>query len=77
MSEIRKDQVYGGKRLRTTAYPGKTQIPVTMDIGFGDALIAPELEIEYGSLLDFEPTKVRAYSPASVVAEKYLAGITD
>ncbi|WP_084396910.1 nucleotidyl transferase AbiEii/AbiGii toxin family protein [Henriciella aquimarina] len=73
VSDIREDQVYGGKRLRTVANLEKTQIPVTVDIGFGDALTAPEFEIEYGSLLDFEPAKIRAYSPATVVAEKYQA----
>jgi len=72
-SEIREEQVYGGNRLRTTAYLERTKIPITIDIGFGDALTAPEYEIDYGSLLDFDPAKVRAYSPASVIAEKYQA----
>lgn len=72
-SDIREDQVYGGKRLRTTAYLARTQIPITIDLGFGDALTAPEYEIEYGSLLDFDPATIRAYSPATVIAEKYQA----
>lgn len=72
-SEIREDQVYGGKRLRTTAYLERTQIPITIDLGFGDALTVPEYEIDYGSLLDFDAAKIRAYSPATVIAEKYQA----
>lgn len=70
---IREDQVYGGMRLKTTAYLGNTKIPITIDIGFGDALGDPEFEIDYTSLLDFPPATVRAYSPETVIAEKFQA----
>ena len=70
---IREDQVYGGKRVRTVAHLGKTRIPITIDLGFGDALSDPRYEIEYGSLLDFEPASIRACSPATVMAEKFQA----
>ncbi len=70
---IREDQVYGGMRLKTTAYLEKTKIPITIDIGFGDALGDPEFEIDYTSLLDFPPATVRAYSPETVIAEKFQA----
>mgnify|MGYP002480582432 CR=1 FL=1 len=33
-TEIREDQVYGGKRLKTTAYLGKARIPSTIVLGF-------------------------------------------
>ncbi len=72
-TDIRENQVYGGKRLRTVAYLGKTEIPITIDLGFGDALPDPNYEIEYGSILDFEPARIRAYSPATVIAEKFQA----
>ncbi len=72
-SDIREDQVYGGKRLKTTAYLEKIRIPITVDLGFGDALGDPKFEIEYTSLLDFESAKIRAYSPATVIAEKFQA----
>lgn len=75
-TEIREDQVYGGKRLKTTAYLGKTKIPITVDIGFGDALGDPNFEIEYGSLLDFDPVTIRAYSPETVIAEKFQAVVS-
>jgi hypothetical protein len=70
---IRDDQVYGGMRLRTTASLGTTQIPITVDLSFGDALGDPKFEIEYGSLLDFPTASIRAYSPATVIAEKLQA----
>lgn len=70
---IREDQIYGGMRLRTDAYLGRTRIPITVDLGFGDALADPSFEIEYGSLLDFPTASIRAYSPATVIAEKFQA----
>jgi hypothetical protein len=60
-------------RLRTDAYLGNTRIPITVDLGFGDALGDPSYEIEYGSLLDFPAASIRAYSPATVIAEKFQA----
>ena len=60
-------------RLRTTAYLGATQIPITVDLGFGDALGDPKYQIDYASLLDFPAASIRAYSPATVIAEKFQA----
>jgi len=70
---IREDQVYGGMRLKTVAHLGKTRIPITVDLGFGDALGDPAYQIDYGSLLDFPAASIRAYSPATVIAEKFQA----
>ncbi len=73
---IREDQVYGGMRLKTVAYLGKTRIPITVDLGFGDALGDPAYQIDYGSLLDFPTASIRAYSPATVIAEKFQAVVS-
>lgn len=70
---IREDQVYGGMRLKTVAYLEKTRIPITIDVGFGDALANPDYTLDYGSLLDFPSASVRAYSPETVIAEKFQA----
>lgn len=70
---IREDQIYGGMRLKTKAYLEKTVISITIDIGFGDAMAQPEHTIEYPSLLDHPATTIRAYSPATVMAEKFQA----
>ncbi len=70
---IREDQIYGGMRLKTVAHLGKTRIPITVDLGFGDALGDPAFQIDYGSLLDFPAANIRAYSPATVIAEKFQA----
>lgn len=70
---IREEQQYGGIRLKTVANLGKTRIPIVVDVGFGDATIAPDLTIEYPTLLDMPAISIRAYPPASVVAEKFHA----
>ena len=72
-TQIRDDQVYGGVRLKTTAYIDKTRIPITIDIGFGDSMTDPGYTIEYPSLLEFPSANIRAYSPATVIAEKFHA----
>ncbi|WP_405226803.1 nucleotidyl transferase AbiEii/AbiGii toxin family protein [Lentisalinibacter sediminis] len=73
---IREQQQYGGIRLRTIANLGKTRIPIVVDVGFGDVTVAPHLTIEYPTLLDMPAVSVRAYPPASVVAEKFHAIVT-
>ncbi len=73
---IREEQQYGGIRLRTVANLGKTRIPIVVDVGFGDATIAPDFTIEYPPLLDMPAARIRAYPPASVVAEKFHAIVT-
>jgi predicted nucleotidyltransferase component of viral defense system len=73
---IRGNQQYGGVRLKTVAYLGGTRIPIVVDIGFGDATIAPDFTIEYPTLLDMPAARIRAYPPASVIAEKFHAIVT-
>lgn len=70
---IAQDSEYGGIRLRTTAYLEQTRIPITIDIGFGDAIADLTHQIDYPSLLDFPDANLRVYSPASVMAEKFHA----
>jgi len=72
-SNIREDGVYGGVRLKTKAYLGKTEIPVTVDVGFGDAVGAVQNTIEFPSLIDLPTATIRAYPPEVVMAEKFQA----
>ena len=73
---IREQGEYGGIRLMTTAFLGNTRIPITLDIGFGDALADPTQFIDYPTLLGSAPPRVRAYPPATVVAEKFQAMVS-
>jgi predicted nucleotidyltransferase component of viral defense system len=72
-STIREDQVYGGVRIKTIALLGNAKIPITIDIGLGDALTEPDHRIDYPSLLDQPIANVRAYPPETVIAEKFQA----
>ncbi|WP_421590538.1 nucleotidyl transferase AbiEii/AbiGii toxin family protein [Shinella sp. M27] len=69
---IREEMEYNGVRLRTVALLERTRIPVTIDIGFGDALTGPEMT-SYPSLLGMESPRIRSYPPAVVIAEKFQA----
>ena len=70
---IREDVEYGGSRLRTTAALAGARIPITVDIGFGDAVEPGVEDIHLPVLLDMPSPHLRAYPPETVIAEKYHA----
>ena len=82
---ICEDQVYGSLRLRTTAYLGTTQIPIIVDLGFGDALGNPKYQIDYGSCAfhgSWAPVpRDRGHSFHGIVGShstrRWAAGLTD
>ena len=71
--DIREDQEYHGIRVKLMGYLGKARIPVQVDVGFGDAIVPEPETVEYPNILDFPPAKIRAYRPATVIAEKLNA----
>ena len=73
VTAIRDDQIYGGSRLKTVALLENARLPITIDIGLGDALTEPNYTIDYPSLLGQPIVNVRAYPPAAVIAEKFQA----
>lgn len=70
---IREDQHYGGVRLRTTATLAGACIPVVIDVGFGDATEPGLEEIDLPVLLQMPEPRLLAYSPETVIAEKFEA----
>ena len=70
---IREEVEYGGSRLRTTAVLAGARIPVTVDIGFGDAVEPGVEDIDLPVLLDMPSPHLRAYPPETVIAEKFHA----
>ncbi|WP_167377071.1 nucleotidyl transferase AbiEii/AbiGii toxin family protein [Brucella pituitosa] len=70
---IREAMEYEGVRLKTAAYLESTRIPITIDIGFGDAMADATQRLDYPTLLDFPAPQVRSYPPATVMAEKFQA----
>ena len=70
---IREEIDYGGSRLRTTAALAGARIPITVDIGFGDAVEPGVEDIDLPVLLDMPSPQLRAYPPETVIAEKFHA----
>jgi predicted nucleotidyltransferase component of viral defense system len=70
---IRGNQEYGGVRVKLTARLARTQIPVQIDIGFGDAVTPAIVELEFPALLDAPAPMIRAYPKETVLAEKLQA----
>ena len=73
VDDIREGQPYQGVRIRLTAFLGPARLPLQIDVGFGDALTPPPGEIDYPAILDLPAPRIRAYHPATVVAEKLNA----
>jgi predicted nucleotidyltransferase component of viral defense system len=73
VERIREDQIYGGVRLKTTAAVGGAKVPLSIDVGFGDALEPGAEKLDYPSLLDLPAPKLRAYARETVIAEKFQA----
>ena len=69
------DSKYPSFRFKFIGYLGQAQIPMQIDVGFGDQVIPAIKEIEFPTLLDMEPPRVSAYSIESVVAEKFEAAL--
>lgn len=70
---IREELEYGGSRLRTTATLSGARIPITVDVGFGDAVEPGVEDIDLPVLLDMPSPHLRAYPPETVIAEKLHA----
>ncbi len=64
---------YPGINISIMAMLDRTQIPVSIDIGFGDVVYPMRVMMEFPVLLDMEVPKIYAYSLASVIAEKFEA----
>jgi predicted nucleotidyltransferase component of viral defense system len=71
--EIRSPDEYGGVRVRLVARLAGAEIPVQIDVGFGDAVEpAPRIE-PYPTLLGHPAPRVLVYPRETVVAEKLEA----
>jgi hypothetical protein len=69
----RPEDEYTGVRLTLQATIAGARLPIQVDIGFGDAVTPGTRDVEYPSLLDMPPARLRAYPPETVVAEKFQA----
>jgi predicted nucleotidyltransferase component of viral defense system len=72
---IREEQEYGGVRVEVLARVAKAEIPLQVDVGFGDAITPGASVVEVPPLLDFPAPRLRAYPRETVVAEKLEATV--
>jgi len=60
-------------RVTFTAFLEKAQIPIQIDIGFGDAIRPGPVETDYPTLLDLPSPRLLTYPREAVVSEKLEA----
>jgi len=70
---IKEDADYEGVRVTFTAFLEKAQIPIQIDIGFGDAIRPGPVETDYPTLLDLPSPRLLTYPRETVVSEKLEA----
>lgn len=70
---IRKEDEYGGTRITFGGRLGNARLVIQVDVGIGDVVYPEPVWVEYPPLLDAEPSRIRAYTLESVIAEKYHA----
>ena len=72
-AEIREDQAYGGTRVTLEARLGKAVIPLQIDVGLGDAVVPPPIEMDFPTLLDQPAPHLATYAQETAIAEKFEA----
>jgi len=73
IDRIREEVEYGGVRIRTIAEIGGAQVPVSVDIGFGDATEPGAEDLDFPVMLEMPAPKLRGYARETVIAEKFQA----
>lgn len=73
---IRDGSEYAGLRMRIRARLGESDVPVQIDVGFGNAIVPGPEETEYRTILGDPSPRILAYPRESVVAEKLNAMVT-
>jgi len=70
---IKENEDYESVRATLTAFLDKAQIPIQIDIGFGDAISPGPIESEYPTLLNPPGPRLLTYPRETVVSEKLEA----
>lgn len=73
VDRIREENEYGGLRITGSAKIDTAQVPIAIDIAFGDSVEPGLQEIDLPVLLDFPAPHLRAYARETVIAEKFQA----
>lgn len=70
---IRDASEYHGFRVHLDIGLGPAVLRLQVDVGFGDVVVPPPMDVVYPVLLDGEAPRIRAYPREAVVAEKLHA----
>lgn len=70
---IRAESAVLGLRARFDGHLGRMRLRFQVDVGLGDAVFPPTVEVVPGGLLGLPMASVRAYTPYTAVAEKLEA----
>lgn len=73
VTPIRLESPVLGMRAHFDATLGSTRLRYQVDVGLGDAVYPPVVEVTSGSLLGMPGATLRAYTPYTTVAEKLEA----
>lgn len=68
--QAREDEKYAGLCVTFRAALGRADIPMQVDIGFGDAVFPEAKQSEMPTLLGFPAARLRTYPRETIVAEK-------
>jgi predicted nucleotidyltransferase component of viral defense system len=72
-SRIKEDADYEGVRVLVRAKLGNAVLQVQVDVGFGDVITPHATAVDFPTLLDSPPPRLRVYPRETVVAEKLEA----
>lgn len=70
IDEIRENDAYGGRRITLRGQLGNAKLRIQVDVGIGDAITPEPQWLEYPSLLEMPPARLRGYHPETAIAEK-------
>ena len=75
IEEIREAEVYQGLRVKIPGRLGNIRLNLSVDVGFGDAIVPDPDKAVYPVLLDLPHPEIKIYPKETVVAEKVDAMI--
>ena len=73
--QIKENADYEGIRIKIDSTLGQARKKLQMDIGFGDVIIPRAMQMEFPTLLEEKPPRIKVYSIESVISEKFEAMI--
>ncbi len=71
--QIKENVDYEGIRIKIDATLGQARKKLHMDIGFGDVIIPRAMRMEFPTLLEEKPPRIKVYSIESIISEKFEA----